>query len=64
MAFRLPTQLESLTPALTEQMSFTKSWRGVLILEGITIPDSGSRHELYVTAAETDGERYNIHSLR
>jgi hypothetical protein len=59
MAFRLPGQLESpLSPAVEQQMSFTTTWRGVLILEGMAMGDGELQHELYVTAAETSGERY------
>jgi hypothetical protein len=59
MAFRLPGQLEfPLSPAVGQQMSFTNTWRGVLILEGIAMGDGELQHELYVTAAETGGERY------
>jgi hypothetical protein len=57
MSFRLPTPLGQLLPAASEQMSFTKIWRGVLLLEGVMLSDGSSQHELYVSAAQTDGER-------
>jgi hypothetical protein len=57
MSLRLPTPLGHLLPAAAEHMSFTKIWRGVLLLEGVPLADGNSQHELYVTAAETDGER-------
>jgi hypothetical protein len=61
MSFRLPMQLESLTPSPVDApVSLSKAWRGVLILEGITMADGGTRHELYVTAAETNGDWYAL----
>jgi hypothetical protein len=61
MAFRLPSQLEGpLAPDHTERMSFTSTWRGVLIIEGLAMSDGERQHELYVTAAETQGERCKI----
>jgi hypothetical protein len=56
MAYRLPTHLESLVPPPAEQVQQRRPWQGVLTLT-FTNAGQGTFQDVYVTAAETDGER-------
>jgi len=53
MAYRLPTHLESLIPPPAEQVQQRRPWQSFFTL---TFMNTGQ--DVYVTAAETDGERY------
>ncbi|KAI0295723.1 hypothetical protein BC826DRAFT_268455 [Russula brevipes] len=55
MAYRLPTHLESLVPPPAEQVQQRRPWQGVLTLT-FTNAGQGTFQDVYVTAAETDGE--------
>lgn len=55
MAYRLPTNLESLIPPPAEQVQQRRPWQGVLTLTFMNA-GQGALQEVYVTAAETDGE--------
>ena len=57
MAYRLPTNLESLIPPPAEQVQQRRPWQGVLTL---TFMNAAQGADVYVTAAETDGERYAL----
>jgi hypothetical protein len=57
MAYRLPTQLQSLIPPPAEQVQQRRPWQGTLTLTFMNTAQ-GVFQEVYVTAAETDGERY------
>jgi hypothetical protein len=57
MAYRLPTNLESLIPPPAEQVQQRRPWQGVLTL---TFMNAAQGADVYVTAAETDGERYTL----
>ena len=58
MAYRLPTDLQSLVPPPAEQVQQRQPWRGVLTLTfaGINATQGASK-DVYVIATETD-ERY------
>lgn len=55
MAYRLPTNLESLVPPPAEQVQQRRPWRGVLTLTFMNA-GQGASQDVYVTATETDGE--------
>jgi len=55
MAYRLPTHLESLIPPPAEQVQQRRPWQGVLTLTFMNA-GQGTLQDVYVTAAETDGE--------
>jgi hypothetical protein len=57
MAYRLPTQLGSLVPPPAEQAQQRRPWQGILTLTFVN-GAQGSFQDVYVTAAETDGEWY------
>jgi hypothetical protein len=57
MAYRLPTNLGSLVPPPAEQVQQRRPWRGVLTLTFMNA-GQGASQDVYVTATETDGERY------
>jgi hypothetical protein len=59
MAYRLPTNLESLIPPPAEQVQQRRPWQGVLTLTFMNAAQ-GTFQDVYVTAAETDGERYAL----
>lgn len=61
MAYRLPTNLESLIPPPAEQVQQRRPWQGVLTLTFMNA-GQGALQDVYVTAAETDGERYALNS--
>ena len=58
MAYRLPTNLDSLVPPPGEQVPQRRPWRGVLTLTFMNAGRQGASQDVYVTATETDGERY------
>ena len=58
MVFRLPSQLENLIPAPVDQRTQPPPWRGSLLMSGMRNSDRSSNLEIYVTAVETDGEKY------
>ncbi|KAH9965212.1 hypothetical protein BC827DRAFT_1265240 [Russula dissimulans] len=55
MAYRLPTQLGSLVPPPAGQAQQRRPWQGILTLTFVN-GAQGSFQDVYVTAAETDGE--------
>ncbi|KAI0266564.1 hypothetical protein BC834DRAFT_823874 [Gloeopeniophorella convolvens] len=55
MALRLPTHLESFIPPPTEQVQQRRPWQGTLTLTFMNNAQ-GTYQDVYVTAAETDGE--------
>jgi hypothetical protein len=56
MALRLPTHLDSFIPPPAEQVQQRRPWQGTLTLSFMnTAP--GTYQDVFVTAAETDGER-------
>jgi hypothetical protein len=57
MSYRLPTNLGSLVPPPAEQVQQRRPWRGVLTLTFMNA-GQGASQDVYVTATETDGERY------
>jgi hypothetical protein len=61
MAYRLPTNLESLIPPPAEQVQQRRPWRGVLTLTFMNT-GQGASQDVYVTATETDGERYVLNA--
>ena len=61
MAYRLPTHLESLIPPPAEQVQQRRPWQGVLTLTFMNA-GQGTLQDVYVTAAETDGERYALNA--
>jgi hypothetical protein len=61
MAYRLPTNLESLVPPPAEQVQQRQPWRGVLTLTFMNA-GQGASQDVYVTATETDGERYVLNA--
>ncbi|KIM37198.1 hypothetical protein M413DRAFT_13544 [Hebeloma cylindrosporum] len=63
MVFRLPSQLETLIPAPADQRSQPTPWRGSLLVSGMRNSDRNSNLEIYVTAVETDGEKYVEYSV-
>ena len=62
MAYRLPTHLESLIPPPSEQAQQRRPWQGILTLTFINAAQ-GASQDVYVTAAETDGERYVLNEF-
>jgi hypothetical protein len=63
MAHRLPTDPESLVPPPAEQVQQRRPWRGVLTLTFMNAGQSGTApQDVYVTATETDGERYVLNA--
>lgn len=58
MVFRVPSQLETLIPAPADQRTQPTPWRGSLLVSGMRNSDRNSNLEIYVTAVETDGEKY------
>ena len=63
MAYRLPTNLQSLVSPLAEQVQQRRPWRGVLTLTFTGMNASqGATKDVYVTATETDGERYVLNA--
>ena len=61
MAHRLPTHLGSLIPPPAEQVQQRRPWQGVLTLTFMNAAQ-GASQDVYVTAAETDGERYVLNA--
>jgi hypothetical protein len=59
MAYRIPTNLESLIPPPAEQVQQRRPWQGILTLTFMNA-GQGTFQDVYVTAAETDGERYAL----
>ncbi|KAI0002565.1 hypothetical protein BJV74DRAFT_607650 [Russula compacta] len=55
MAYRLPTHLGPLIPPPAEQAQQRRPWQGVLTLTFMGAAQ-GASQDVYVTAAETDGE--------
>ncbi|KAH9994718.1 hypothetical protein BJV77DRAFT_943445 [Russula vinacea] len=55
MAYRLPTNLGSLIPPPAEQVHQRRPWQGIIT---VTFAAQGVPQDVYVTAAETDGEWY------
>lgn len=58
MVFCLPSNLESFIPPPSEQHSQPPPWRGSIVVSGMRNSDRGSTQEIFVTAVETDGEKY------
>lgn len=59
MVFRLPSNLENLIPPLAEQHpQQPPPWRGSFVVTGMRSSDQSSTQEIFVTAVETDGEKY------
>ncbi|KAF9553566.1 hypothetical protein CPC08DRAFT_787068 [Agrocybe pediades] len=59
MVFRVPSQsVDDLVPAPSLQNSQPPPWRGSMIVSGMRSSDRGSSQEIWVTAVETDGEKY------
>ena len=58
MVFRLPTQLETLVPPPAVQHPQPPPWRGSIVVTGVRNSDRSSSQEIFVTAVETDGEKY------
>ena len=57
MAFRLPTHLDSFVPPPKEQqVQHRRPWQGTLTLTFMNTTQ-GTYQDVFVTAAETDGER-------
>lgn len=56
MAHRLPTHLGPLIPPPAEQVQQRRPWQGILTLTFMNAAQ-GASQDVYVTAAETDGER-------
>ncbi|KAF9528645.1 hypothetical protein CPB83DRAFT_766425 [Crepidotus variabilis] len=56
MVFRLPSHLESLVPAPSQQHPQPSPWRGSFLVSGMRASDRNSSQQLSVTAVETDGE--------
>jgi hypothetical protein len=61
MAHRLPTHLGPLIPPPAEQVQQRRPWQGVLTLTFMNAAQ-GASQDVYVTAAETDGERYVLNA--
>jgi len=61
MAYRLPTHLESLIPPPAEQVQERRPWQGILTLTFMNAAQ-GASQDVYVTAAETDGEWYVLNA--
>jgi len=61
MAYRLPTQLGSLVPPPAEQVQQRRPWQGMLTVTFMN-GAQGSLQDVYVTAAETDGEWYVLNN--
>ncbi|OCH87611.1 hypothetical protein OBBRIDRAFT_735843 [Obba rivulosa] len=67
--FRLPTHLESLIPPPSEQVPQPRPWRGIFVIPGAH--QGTPAQELYVTAAETEGDskaedwpsRFHVHVM-
>ncbi|EMD35266.1 hypothetical protein CERSUDRAFT_116070 [Gelatoporia subvermispora B] len=68
--FRLPTHLESLIPPPNDQVPQPRPWRGVFTIPGAH--QGTPTQELYVTAAETEGDssqaekwpsRFHVHVI-
>ncbi|KAH9050276.1 hypothetical protein EDB84DRAFT_595158 [Lactarius hengduanensis] len=55
MALRLPTHLDSFIPPPAEQVQPRRPWQGTLTLTFTNTPQ-GTYQDVFVTAAETDGE--------
>ncbi|KAF8483496.1 hypothetical protein DFH94DRAFT_313699 [Russula ochroleuca] len=55
MAYRLPTNLGSLIPPPAEQVQQRRPWQGIITVT-FTNTAQGMPQDVYVTAAETDGE--------
>ncbi|KAF8903896.1 hypothetical protein CPB84DRAFT_1773650 [Gymnopilus junonius] len=58
MVFRLPSQLETLVPPPAHQHPQPPPWRGSIVVTGMRSSDRSSSQEIFVTAVETDGEKY------
>ena len=56
MAHRLPTHLNSIIPPPAEQVQQRRPWQGTLTLTFMNTTQ-GACQDVFVTAAETDGER-------
>jgi hypothetical protein len=56
MAFRLPTHIDSFIPPPAEQVQQRRPWQGTLTLTFMNTTQ-GTYQDVFVTAAETDGER-------
>jgi hypothetical protein len=56
MALRLLTHLDSIIPPPAEQVQQRRPWQGTLALTFINATQ-GIYQDVFVTAAETDGER-------
>ncbi|THH14573.1 hypothetical protein EW146_g5771 [Bondarzewia mesenterica] len=56
MVFRQPSHLESFVPPPAEQVPQSKAWSGSLTLIHLNAARGHSYEDVYVTAAETDGD--------
>ncbi|ETW78220.1 hypothetical protein HETIRDRAFT_242372, partial [Heterobasidion irregulare TC 32-1] len=54
--FRQPTHLEAFIPPPAEQVPQSRSWSGSLTLTHLTTSRGNSFEDVFVTAAETDGD--------
>jgi hypothetical protein len=61
MAYRLPTNLGSLIPPPAEQVQQRRPWQGIITVT-FTNTAQGMPQDVYVTAAETDGEWYVLNT--
>lgn len=57
MVFRQPTHLEAFIPPPAEQVPQSRSWSGSLTLTHLTSSRGNSFEDVFVTAAETDGDK-------
>jgi len=64
MVFRVPSHpVDELVPPPNIQSQQPPPWRGSIIVSGMRSSDRGSSQEIWVTAVETDGEKY-VHVVR
>jgi hypothetical protein len=57
MVFCFPSNLENFVPPPSEQRSQPPPWRGSFVVRGAS-SDRTITQEIFVTAVETDGDKY------
>lgn len=59
MSFRLPTNPDAFVPPPSEQLTLAKPWRGSFVYPQAQPSRSATLQEIFVTAAETEGDKYD-----
>jgi hypothetical protein len=58
MSFRLPTNPDAFIPPPSEQLTLARPWRGTFVYPQAQPSRNATLQEIFVTAAETEGDKY------